>query len=430
MPKPFFRSLPTIEYDINDDGTIKLATNILTRIARKSNLALDGSVFYNYPMQDGDTVEIIADKYYGNSKYHWVVMLINNAYNNIYDFPLSGRSFSRYIKDKYGSQARAEGISVVISDTDTYTTANVYSESFSEVQNTSSALVQSGTIPAGETTTIKVTGQDPFTTLEVGDEVELFVPYSWHDVNSADSSKLGYAQSATVLAKSRRSDGGYAISTNIDSSRYPDFNWALDGWLRVLTGNTDPVVGTGATANTSAIFLDTGTPFDTYATNAYITFTDTPSASNPDDLIGNNFPIFSYDPGYDVLILDPSYQLPEVFQSGWSYQIVYGGEFATPGSTPDDDIFIEGENVTLRSGIHHFEMDVYDDSGDTLLLENHRITKNEYVDPGVGIAANKRIVNNYDSEVQDDNDKRNVILLRQELLATFLDQFDALLDRN
>ena len=145
MPKPFFRSLPTIEYDINDDGTIKLATNILTRIARKSNLALDGSVFYNYPMQDGDTVEIIADKYYGNSKYHWVVMLINNAYNNIYDFPLSGRSFSRYIKDKYGSQARAEGISVVISDTDTYTTANVYSESFSEVQNTSSALVQSGT---------------------------------------------------------------------------------------------------------------------------------------------------------------------------------------------------------------------------------------------------------------------------------------------
>ena len=107
-------------------GQVKLASNILTRIRRRSNLTLSGGIFYNYPMQEGDTPEVIADKYYGSSQYHWVVMLINDAYNSTYDFPLSSGNFDRYIVDKYGSQARAQGVTKVISDEGTYSTANVF----------------------------------------------------------------------------------------------------------------------------------------------------------------------------------------------------------------------------------------------------------------------------------------------------------------
>jgi hypothetical protein len=425
MPKQFFRSLPALEYDINDDGVVRLATNILTRIARKSNLALSGGLFYNYPMQDGDNPEVIADKYYGNPKYHWVVMLINNAYHHTYDFSLSTSNFDRYIVDKYGSQARAQGITKVLSDANTYSSVSVYSETYTELQTTNNnTLLSSGTIPAGNTTTIKASASsDPFSTLGVGDVVELFAPSAWHNAAASDSSKLGYTQPAEILSKSRRSDGTYAISTNMDSTRYPAFDWQEDGFLRLESSTTSaPSAGT---ANQTHIWLDTATEFDSYATNGFVTFTATPGAGTPANLIGNNFPIESYDSDYDILVLGEDYKLSENVQSGWSYTITYGGYNLTSG-----DIRIEGEDVTLRSAIHHFEMDVYADDGETLLLEDHRITKNEYVDPAIGVAANKRIVSNYDFEIEDDNDKRNIILLKSDLLATFLEQFEALLGRS
>jgi hypothetical protein len=424
MPREFFRSLPKTQYDVNKDGVVKIATNILTRIARKSNLALTGGVFYNYPMQDGDTVEIIADKYYGHPKYHWVVMLINNAYHNIYDFPLRTENFARFIDDKYGSYERSVGVTKVISDANTYIVANVYSEIHSVEQTTDNSTLRSGTIPAGNTTTIKLSGStDPFSTLGVGDVVELFVPSAWHNVSTSDSSKLGYTQPAKILSKSQRSDGAYAISTNMDSTRYPEFTWQVDGSLRTISGTTSAPT----TANVTHIWLDTGTTSDAYSTNGFITFTSTPGATDSTKLIGNSFPIESYNASYNVLVLGDSYKLPENFQEGWNYTITYGGyEITTirPGDTR-----IEGEDITLRSAIHHFEMDVYSDNG-TLLLKDHRITKNEYVDPSIGTASNKRIVNNYDHELYLDSEKRNIILLRRELLEPFIEQFNALLGRN
>lgn len=423
MPKNYFETLPTIQYDMDRTGQVKLASNILTRIRRRSNLTLSGGIFYNYPMQEGDTPEVIADKYYGSSQYHWVVMLINDAYNSTYDFPLSTGNFDRYIVDKYGSQARAQGVTKVISDANTYSTASVFSESHDYLQDSSNnSLITSGTIPAGNTTSIKLSASsDPFSTLAVGDVVELFVPSTWHDAAAAESSKLGYTQPAEIVSKSMRSDGTYVITTNMDSTRYPAFDWQADGFLRQVSGTTSQEQPPGS-ANQTHIFLATGTSEDLYATNGFITFTATPGAATPGDLIGNNFPIQSYNDVVDVVVLGEDYKLPENFRSGWDYTITYGGYHLTSGN-----IRIEGEDITLRSAVHHFEMDVYAADGETLLLEDHRITKNEYVDPAIGVAANKRIVSNYDFEVEDDNSKRNIILLKKELLNSFVTEFRYLL---
>ena len=37
-------------------------------------------------MQDSDTPEIIADKYYGNVEYHWVVLLFNNIIDPQFEY--------------------------------------------------------------------------------------------------------------------------------------------------------------------------------------------------------------------------------------------------------------------------------------------------------------------------------------------------------
>ena len=74
-------------------------------------------------------------------------------------------------------------------------------------------------------------------------------------------------------------------------------------------------------------------------------------------------------------------------------------------------------------------MDVYSNDGTTLLLEDHFITKNEYIDGDIGFAANKRIVTNNDAENTENDDKRNIILLHANYLQTFLAQFYSLTNR-
>jgi len=416
MPRNYFETLPVIQYDINDTGNIKLASNILTRIRRKANFIVNGSIFYNYPMQEGDTPEIIADKYYGDSSYHWVIMLVNDAYHNIYDFPLTSENFNKYIDDTYGSFARAVGVSKLITDMGVFPNATITSEDYNEVQTSdnNTALV-SGTIPAGKTTAIKLTGSsNPFTIIDVGDTVELLVPSYWHDIKSSESAKLGYTQPATVLAKSTRSDG-YVISTNMDSSRYPIFTWTPDHYLRVETGVTVDPIATD-TANQTHVWLDTSTQNDLYASNGFITFSGTPYS----DVNETTFKIQNYNHAFTILELDDTTILPVTFEAGWAYTITYGKDFTS------GDILIKGDDITLHSGIHHFEMDVYSDDG-TLLLGDHRITKNQYVDTTIGTASTKRIVSNFDYEVREQEKKRNIILLKKELLNQFVSEFQYLL---
>ena len=423
MPKDYFSSMPKIEYDINNDGEVKIAIDVLTRIRKRANFVASGAVFYNYAMRDGDTLEIVADKYYGNPKYHWVVAIINDIYHHTYDLPIESRNFDRFIADKYGSYERSVGVTKQISDADIYSTSNVYSESYSVPQTSdNNPLIVTGNIPSGNTTTIKLSASsDPFSTIGVGDFVDLFVPQTWYNLSSTNSAKLGYTEAAEIVAKSTRSDGTYAISTNMNSGTYPEFEWQADGWLRV-TSNTTSSVSAG-TANQTHIWLATNTLNDSYATNGFITFTATPGATDSAELVGNTFAIESYDNGYKVVILPETYKLAENFQSGWDYTITHGGYNLTSG-----DILIQGETVTMQTGIHHMEMDVYDDEG-TLLLGDHRITKNEYIDSSVGTVDAKRIVNNYDFEDKDNNDKRNIILLKAEFLQEFLTQFYSLVNR-
>ena len=431
MPKDYFSSLPTIEYDINDDGDVKLAVDILTRIRKRANIELLGAVFYNYPMRDGDTLEIIADKYYGNPKYHWIVALVNDIYHHTYDVPLSSSNFDRFILDKYGSYERSVGVTKTISDANTYSIANVYSETHAGIQtSTNNVEIVSGTIPAGSTTTIKLLGgSDPFQNIDVGDIVDLFVPSTWNDVDAAEFNKMGYTQPSEVVSKSTRSDGTYALSTNMDSSTYPPFTWQTDGFLNTF-GSFGGEVGQG-TANTTHLWLDTATPNGPYATNGFIEITSAIGSPGASEINGNTYPIATYNSEYNVISVPAEYAFAanygDVGGGGffpWSYRITYGGYHLTSGDTR-----IEGDDITLRTGIDHFEMDVYSNDGTTLLLEDHFITKNEYIDGDIGFAANKRIVTNNDAENTENDDKRNIILLHANYLQTFLAQFYSLTNR-
>nr|HIL74910.1 hypothetical protein [Rhodospirillales bacterium] len=89
MPKRYFQMIPAVDYDVDGDGTTKVAIDILRRVKLRAESLLDGAIFYNYQMQDSDNAEIIADKYYGSSQYHWVVLMMNNILDHTYDLTLN-----------------------------------------------------------------------------------------------------------------------------------------------------------------------------------------------------------------------------------------------------------------------------------------------------------------------------------------------------
>jgi len=44
---------------------------------------------------------------YGNAQYHWVIMLANERYDYLADWPMTQVALDQYVIDKYGDQADA-----------------------------------------------------------------------------------------------------------------------------------------------------------------------------------------------------------------------------------------------------------------------------------------------------------------------------------
>jgi len=75
-------------------------------------------------VKDGETPEIIAHKYYGDSKRHWIVMFSNYIIDPYFDFPLSQTNFENFVANKYGSSIIAmdtlHHVDLVIKTTNLY----------------------------------------------------------------------------------------------------------------------------------------------------------------------------------------------------------------------------------------------------------------------------------------------------------------------
>lgn len=101
----YFTNFPKIPYAFNIDGKpvlINLVDIALNVRARK--VALENYLIYDeYDIEDGETPEIISEKLYGKPRYHWLIMLINNRFDYINDFPRRSIDLENYITEKYGA---------------------------------------------------------------------------------------------------------------------------------------------------------------------------------------------------------------------------------------------------------------------------------------------------------------------------------------
>lgn len=101
----YFENFTIVGYNITGDRPVqrRLVTDILSRVKMLSSIKNESLVYYLYDIQDGDTPEILASKYYDNPNRHWLILLANDIIDPIYDWPLSYSNFQNFIKEKYGS---------------------------------------------------------------------------------------------------------------------------------------------------------------------------------------------------------------------------------------------------------------------------------------------------------------------------------------
>ena len=117
----YFNSFPkVITTDYNGNGI--LLTNIIKRINIIPGLLKNPLLLYSYDLRDGDTPDIVANKYYGDSYRYWLPLFANNIINPQWQWPMSSNVFDLYIQDKYAEEAAAANVSSVLE----YTQGTVY----------------------------------------------------------------------------------------------------------------------------------------------------------------------------------------------------------------------------------------------------------------------------------------------------------------
>ena len=82
-------------------------TDITRNIRFRRDILANVTVYDYYDIVDGETPEIVAEKVYGNAQYHWIVMLANDRYDYLGDWPLTQVALDQFVSDKYGDAADA-----------------------------------------------------------------------------------------------------------------------------------------------------------------------------------------------------------------------------------------------------------------------------------------------------------------------------------
>lgn len=99
----YFKNFPDFiyDFDINGTDTALLVKDITRNVRFRQDIFSNITVYDEYDIVNDETPEHISEKLYGNPEYFWIIMVANDRYDYINDFPLSQYALEKYINDKY-----------------------------------------------------------------------------------------------------------------------------------------------------------------------------------------------------------------------------------------------------------------------------------------------------------------------------------------
>lgn len=98
----YFNYYPSVLYNFdNSINTYDVVTNIMSKVSLEEDFKNNSIIYYEYAVTDGETPEALANKIYGSSERHWIILSLNNIINPLLDWPIEQRSLNNYIDIKY-----------------------------------------------------------------------------------------------------------------------------------------------------------------------------------------------------------------------------------------------------------------------------------------------------------------------------------------
>ena len=150
----YFKYFPTVPYETFDgSGQYKVVTDIFKRVRATLEARTDKTIYYNYRVPDGEKPEHVAYKYYGEAKYYWVVLLMNEIRDPQWCWPLDTHAMERFIANKYGSVANA------LSETLFYRTKQIKASATDDTYTKGDVILKAG-IEVPSTFTYEYTGSN------------------------------------------------------------------------------------------------------------------------------------------------------------------------------------------------------------------------------------------------------------------------------
>lgn len=100
----YFSIFPKTYYQLNDNSSVDIVTNLLTRFTIETNVKDNVVMYFKYDIRDGETPEIVSSKFYNTPYRHWLILMLNNIVDIETQWPLDGKQFERYLNQKYGDK--------------------------------------------------------------------------------------------------------------------------------------------------------------------------------------------------------------------------------------------------------------------------------------------------------------------------------------
>jgi hypothetical protein len=100
----YFQYQSVVPYTFTTGGvtTTMSIVNITQRTRIAERLRQHTTTMHDYVIREGERPDTVAMNLYGDAKYTWVVLLMNNIMS-LYDWPMTNSEFELYLIGKYGS---------------------------------------------------------------------------------------------------------------------------------------------------------------------------------------------------------------------------------------------------------------------------------------------------------------------------------------
>ena len=121
----YFDMFPNIYYSAKGDGKFTIMKDILSRVKLIANVKENILGFDYYDVQDGETPEMIAHRYYGDVNLHWTVLVANDIVDYYEDWPMSVQRFEEFVKEKYENPQAIHHYEITQTSGDTTKTIDV-----------------------------------------------------------------------------------------------------------------------------------------------------------------------------------------------------------------------------------------------------------------------------------------------------------------